>query len=250
MAWRPMRSLAESPSSQTTGLRGQVNAIAPNRSTASDGLVGDENHETTSGHYPHYVAGVGDEIVTAWDCTNDPKNGCDSRLLAETLRQHRDPRIRYVISSQEIFSSYASGSRPAWTWGPYSGADPHTNHAHIQVLDAQISDTTTPWNLEGFGDTVSVADVRTGIAQMADEGAQRNTPTGRSYADDFNVMVSAALADEFTKVYEALAALDVKLDLILAKLDQGGGGTVVLPATSNFTATQTATGVITWVPTE
>src|SRR6185436_9127526 len=144
MAWRPMRSLAETPSSQTTGLRGQVNAIAPNRSKASDGLVGDENHESTSGHFPHTVPGVGDEIVTAWDCTNDPKGGCDSWLLAETLRQHRDPRIRYVISSKKIFSSYDSGSRKAWQWGPYSGADPHTNHAHIQVLDAKISDTTTP----------------------------------------------------------------------------------------------------------
>lgn len=231
MAWRPMRSLAESPSSQTTGLRGQVNLIAPNRSKASDGLVGDVNHESTSGHFPHTVAGVGDEIVTAWDCTNDPADGCDSRLLAETLRQHRDPRIRYVISNREIFSSYTSGSRPAWAWGPYSGVDPHTNHAHIQVLDATISDTTTPWNLEGF-DQMSVADVRTGIGQMADEGANRSTPTGRSYADDFNVMVSAALADEFKVVND-------KLDLILARLNQGGGPVVLPPPVYRFEGTAT-----------
>lgn len=149
MSWRPMNSLANL-NDPKIGLRAQVNTIAPNRSKASDGLVGDENHEPTSGHYPHYVAGVGDEIVTAWDCTNDPANGCDSRHLAETLRQHRDPRIRYVISERQIFSSYSTSSRPAWTWGPYSGDDPHENHAHIQVLDDPISDTTTPWDLEGF----------------------------------------------------------------------------------------------------
>lgn len=149
MAWRPMRSLAVLDDPRA-GLRGQVNALAPGRSKASDGLIGDAAHASTSGHYPHTVPGVGTEIVTAWDCTSDPRGGCDSRLLAETLRRHRDPRIRYVISEREIFSSYASGSRPAWTWGPYSGVDPHENHAHIQVLDAPISDTSTPWNLQGF----------------------------------------------------------------------------------------------------
>lgn len=218
-------------------LRDQVNVIAPNRSKASDGLVGDENHETTSGHYPHYVAGVGSEIVTAWDCTNDPAKGCDTWLLAETLRQHRDKRIRYVISNQKVFSSYASGSRAAWTWGPYSGSNPHTGHCHIQVLDDKISDTDTPWNLEGFGDDVSVADVRTGIAQMADEGANRNTPTGRSYADDFNTQVRAALAGEFK-------AINDKLDAILLKLGQltPGGGTI---PTGPQTIIGTFTGTIT-----
>jgi len=145
VAWRAMDSLLV--------LRAQVDAIAPARSKASDGLVGDENHASTSGHYPHTVPGVGTEIVTAWDCTDDPADGCDSRKLAETLRRHRDKRIRYVISEREIFSSYASGSRPAWEWGPYSGTDPHTNHAHVQVLDAPISDTSTPWDLGGFAMT-------------------------------------------------------------------------------------------------
>lgn len=222
MAWRPMNSLARLDDPRA-GLRGQVNAIAPLRSKASDGLVGDQNHETTSGHYPHYVAGVGSEIVTAWDVTNDPDGGCDSFELCEVLRQHRDKRLRYVISNRQIFSSYPVGSRPAWTWGPYSGTtDPHINHGHIQVLDDPISDTSAPWNLEGFGD-MSVADVRTGIAQMADEGAQRSTPTGRAYADDFNAQVSAALADEFAKVYagldevlKAIAALAVRVDNIPA----------------------------------
>jgi hypothetical protein len=67
--------------------------------------------------------------------------------------------------------------------------------------------------------TVSVADVRTGIAQMTEAGAQRNTPTGRGYADDFNVMVSAAVADEFTKVMDQLVTLEKKLDLALVKLN-------------------------------
>lgn len=141
--WRAMTSLLV--------LRDQANLIAPNRSRASDGLVGDEAHQdTNSDHNPHYVPGVGSEIVTALDLTHDPAHGFDSYDFAEALRRNRDRRIKYVISNHRIFSSYASGSRPAWTWGTYNGIDPHTNHVHVSVLDAVISDTNTPWNLDGF----------------------------------------------------------------------------------------------------
>lgn len=143
MTWRAMDSLLV--------LRGEVDLIAPDRSTASDGLVGDEEHQTRqSDHNPHYVAGVGAEIVTALDLTHDPARGFDSYTFAEALRRNRDRRIKYVISNHRIFSSYASGTRPAWTWGAYNGVDPHENHVHVSVLDAVISDTSTPWNLEGL----------------------------------------------------------------------------------------------------
>lgn len=244
MAWRPMRSLAETPSSQTTGLRGQVNAIAPGRSKASDGLVGDEVHETTSGHYPHYVSGVGSEIVTAWDCTNDPTNGCDSWLLAETLRQHRDKRIRYVISNKKIFSSYASGSRAAWTWGTYSGSNPHTGHCHIQTLDDKISDTTTPWNLEGFDMTISEEDLKNIAAHVwntfrtsnPDATAWQVLVTGKLTRDNALYWWLKALANgtvpttvpgsgfDWTKMIEApfpgLIQLGEQLDALKATVDQ------------------------------
>lgn len=146
MTWRAVDSLLV--------LRGQADAIAPNRSRASDGLKASPTHTTnnpTSDHEPHTVPGVGSEIVTAEDLTHDPAGGFDSYLFAETLRRNRDRRIKYVISNHRMFSSYATSSYPAWTWRPYTGTtDPHTNHVHVSVLDAVISDTTTPWNLEGF----------------------------------------------------------------------------------------------------
>lgn len=143
VVWRAMESLLV--------LREQANAIAPSRSKASDGLVGDPAHQATnSDHNPHPVAGVGPAMVTALDLTHDPAHGFDSYRFAETLRTHRDKRIKYVISKGRIFSSYAVGSTPAWTWRPYGGSDPHTNHVHVSVLDNAASDTRTPWNLEGF----------------------------------------------------------------------------------------------------
>lgn len=143
MAWRVMNSLVV--------LYDQVNAIAPGRSKASDGTIGDEAHQgTNSDHNPHYVAGVGSEIVTARDFTHDPAGGFDSYAFAETLRRNRDARIEYVISNGRIFSSYQSGSRAPWTWGPYSGSNLHDKHCHVSVLDSPASDKSTSWNLEGF----------------------------------------------------------------------------------------------------
>lgn len=141
--WRAMNSLLV--------LRGQVNLIAPLRSKASDGLVGDPAHQATnSDHNPHNVPGVGPAMVTALDLTHDPAHGFDSYAFAETLRRNRDRRIKYVISNRRIFSSYAVGATPAWTWRTYSGDDPHTGHVHVSVLDNAASDTTDPWNLGGF----------------------------------------------------------------------------------------------------
>lgn len=131
-------------------LRDQVNVLAPNRAKGADGTICDTNHPTTSDHCPHDVPGVGTQMVSALDLTHDPAGGFDSYRFAEVLRTHRDPRIKYVISNHRMFSSYATNSYAAWTWRPYSGVDPHTNHVHISVLDAAISDTRTPWNLEGF----------------------------------------------------------------------------------------------------
>lgn len=149
--WRAMNSLLV--------LRDQVNAFAPNRDRASDGLVGDAAHQaTTSDHNPHDVDGVGRDIVTALDLTHDPAGGFDSYRFAETLRRNRDRRIKYVISNGRMFSSYATSSYAPFAWRPYSGADQHTGHVHVSVLDAPISDTRTLWNLDGLDDDMTPAE--------------------------------------------------------------------------------------------
>jgi hypothetical protein len=233
MAWRVFNSLLV--------LRDQVNAIAPDRSKGADGTICDTNHPTTSDHCPHNVPGVGPEMVSALDLTHDPDGGFDSYKFAEVLRTHRDKRIKYVISNRRIFDS--SGS-DAWTWRTYSGTDPHTNHVHISVLDAAISDDKTPWNLEGFG--MSEAEVITGTVSLWDQTGGRKTPTGRAAADDFNLMVSNALADEFKKINDMLATLESKLDLALVKLnaiqeklDTLTPGTPTLPVPYTFSGVAT-----------
>ena len=242
MAWRVMRSLLV--------LRDQVNLIAPNRAKGADGTICDTNHPTTSDHCPHYVKDVGPEMVTALDLTHDPAGGFDSYQFAEVLRIHRDKRIKYVISNHRIFDT--SGT-DAWVWRPYSGVDPHTNHVHISVLDAPISDTATPWNLEGFMADFTADQYKAFPWQYIGRGIGENNGTTiqKSTLNYFDEMLNnnRALITDVAQVennVELLAAkldaLDAKLDLILAKLAQGGGNT--FPLKSSFTAS--STGTVVW----
>lgn len=244
--WRAMNSLLV--------LRNQVNVLAPFRSRASDGLVGDEDHQgTNSDHNPHFVAGVGAFIVTALDLTHDPANGFDSYWFAEILRRNRDKRIKYVISNHRIMSSYATSSRPAWVWGPYSGSDPHTNHVHISVLNAVISDMSTPWNLEGYTvmnwtDKVPAGstdnDNRTYGQCLTDTENLRNWEVG---AEDSATGPGAPPVDSREWLLHARIrmleenmslALD-KLNKIISKLDEDGSS-----GTGSFTLSGTISGSV------
>lgn len=127
----------------------QLNQAAPNRKRDSDGTFpSPEHHQQNPGsdHEPHLVPGVGAEICTAGDYTHDPANGADMAIMTEELRRSRDPRIKYVIFRDRMFSSYPARGIPAWTWRDYSGTY-HGNHAHLSTLDAPIADTWTPWRI-------------------------------------------------------------------------------------------------------
>lgn len=93
----------------------------PNRSTASDGWIGDASHQArTSDHNPDYNAGG---VVRAIDVTAE---GIDvAELLDATIR---DARVWYVIHNRRI-ASVTHG----WKWQPYDGTNPHTHHVHISI---------------------------------------------------------------------------------------------------------------------
>lgn len=133
MNWRVAQSLET--------LRRQVNAMAPGRSVASDGTIGDTAHSArTSDHNPN-----DDGVVTAMDITHDPMHGLDAGALAEMLRASKDSRIKYVISNSRIFSS----KEQPWTWRPYKGANAHTKHVHISVMGAKtLYDDERPWAID------------------------------------------------------------------------------------------------------
>ncbi|WP_052684695.1 peptidoglycan-binding domain-containing protein [Lentzea aerocolonigenes] len=136
MAWRVARSLLT--------LRDQINAAFPNRNKASDGTIGDENHDSTSDHTPWYGG-----IVTALDITHDPAHGMDIDKFTDQLAASRDPRIKYLIANALILDS-----RPPynpWKWVRYNGSNPHRSHVHISVMDSPLCDDPRPWNIPMLG---------------------------------------------------------------------------------------------------
>lgn len=144
VSWRVADSLVT--------LRNEVNVKFPRRSKSSDGSIGDAAHASrSSDHNPWISDPPGPNVVSAIDITHDPKSGCDSYALAEFLRQHKDKRIKYVISNGRIFAG-ADGPSP-WVWRRYTGSNKHDHHVHISVEDSKrLYDSKEPWGLFGADD--------------------------------------------------------------------------------------------------
>lgn len=121
----------------------QADALWPDRSTASDGSLGDTDHASrTSDHNPKVPNPPG--WVDAADLTYDPAHGVDHFVLAEQIRLRRDPRVKYVIFFGQVFKSYVdSAGRPAWEWQPYTGVNAHKQHMHISVTPEGRGDTSS-----------------------------------------------------------------------------------------------------------
>lgn len=141
MAWREAKSLL--------ALREEVNTKYPNRSTVSDGTIGDAGHATRdSDHNPWVIDNTGIGVVTALDLTHDPASGADMDELAHVLASQRDHRIKYIIRRRKIARSYDKPGILAWSWADYTGTNPHITHMHVSVLPEQsLYDNTSTWNL-------------------------------------------------------------------------------------------------------
>ena len=138
------------PAKCLVALRSQINALSPNRSKSSDGMLASDAHtqaNPTSDHEPRIGDG-GIGVVTAFDITHDPAHGIDSEQPAEALRAAKDDRIKYIISNKKIASGTGQ-DHPAWQWRPYNGANPHNHHVHISVKsDRAKYDSTDLWIID------------------------------------------------------------------------------------------------------
>ena len=136
MAWRVAKSLIR--------LREQINEMAPDRSKASDGTIGDAAHASRSSDHNPWVKDGKIGVVTAMDITNDIAHGCDAQQLVDALVASRDPRIKYIIWNRKIVNSRIQ----PWVWRNYTGVNPHTKHFHLSVKPEKASyDSTESWQL-------------------------------------------------------------------------------------------------------
>lgn len=114
----------------------EANRLAPRRSKASDGSIGDAAHaERTSDHNPDEEGRL--DWVDALDLTHDPKGGFDAHAHARNIAARRDPRISYIISNWRIWDHERG-------WRRYNGTNGHTHHIHLSIDDGHRTDTS-PW---------------------------------------------------------------------------------------------------------
>jgi hypothetical protein len=148
----------------------QVNERFPGRDKASDGWVGDEAHRVrVSDHNPN-AAGV----VQAQDFDEHDADGNQivGRFLWDRLLASRDPRVKYVVYEERMFSSYPTSGYPAWTPRPGKG---HTQHLHLSVVDdARLYDDASTWNLGEEEDDVALSEADwTRIEDLIEQGWQK-----------------------------------------------------------------------------
>lgn len=142
--WRVAGSLEQ--------LRGQLDEAFPTRNRASDGTIGDARHCGRSPNRSDHCPNIQDGdrwVVTAFDATHDPENACDMDRVTDAIIRSADARIKYIIWNRRICSSYPVGNTPAWTWRPYSGANPHEKHAHFSVRpEKTFYDDAGAWQIK------------------------------------------------------------------------------------------------------
>jgi hypothetical protein len=135
-------------------LRNEFNVLAPHRDKASDGSIGDAAHQAEpsdhnpdeTGNTPYEDADNTNE-VHAIDVDSDlnQPDWTMERAVQIVVGRHRrgeDDRLNYVIYRRRIWAS------PDWAEREYTGASPHTEHAHFSAryTTAQERDTSA-WGL-------------------------------------------------------------------------------------------------------
>lgn len=215
MAWRVAKSLDQ--------LLAEINASAPNRSKASDGSIGDEDHQTTNSDHNAHCQGW---VVTARDFTHDPANGFDSYAYADWQRQRcrgdilingtREIRVKYIISNRRIASPTDN-----WAWRTYNGENAHDKHCHVSVdctAEGGYMDSTEPWGWK--------VDMEQKEALTANTGLPGRT-IGQFYGDSQNLRNYLVGAPGSTSVGQPGATS--RVDLLVQAAQKVLAGTIGAP---------------------
>lgn len=238
-------------------LRDEFNQLAPKRDKASDGWIGNTAHAGTSsdhnpdetGNTPYEDADDVDEVhAIDVDNTGPWPGGMTFDLAVNVIvdrhRRGLDDRLQNVIWNGRI-ASRSWG----WTWQSYDGASAHTEHAHFSAryTTAQERDTS-PWGLvDRFGDEHMEQSEFTALLKGALKDLELKKALAMGIFATDNVVsldgpdpsntkdasVQALIqwpragyaktaADKATTANDRIAAVESKVDLIIAKLEEQG----------------------------
>lgn len=154
------------------------NTLSPVRDKRSDGTIGDTAHSHgVSGHNPDDTPGVRAEYsdadriaeVRAGDIDKDIRHTVTMEDCVQAILRNPGDRIRfaYIIYRRRIWSK-----RDGWRERPYSGDNPHNEHAHFSG-DPDYDNASAPFlsivrlGIKNEVDELSAAAEKL-IAEMAD----------------------------------------------------------------------------------
>jgi hypothetical protein len=157
-AWRAMGGIDVAINSvpASTALVDEFNALAPKRSKASDGTVGDVAHSQSASDHNYDETGntggaedsdalneVHARDVTAagpWPAGWSMERSV--QLILARCRAGAEKRIRYIIYNRRIWRRSAG-----WVQESYTGSNPHDKHAHFSFMYGSGSSTDNPENI-------------------------------------------------------------------------------------------------------
>lgn len=122
----------------------EADRIAPGRSHASDGTIGDATHAASESDHNPDESGC----VHAVDVTNDPGNGFDAwaegQGIARRIQGGHETRIKYLVAFDGDKDMIFNPSVAMW-WrqnGRTPKAD-HASHLHVSILYTVVAETST-----------------------------------------------------------------------------------------------------------
>jgi len=137
MAWRNAPALL--------AIKADADRVAPGRSHASDGTIGDAAHSASVSDHNPDARGV----VHAVDITNDPAHGFDAwhwaQVIAARIAAGVEHRVKYLVSNDGKGADVIFNPSVSMSWrqnGSYKTE--HRNHLHVSIkyTDAAENDTS------------------------------------------------------------------------------------------------------------
>lgn len=215
------------------------NQIAPNRSKASDGTIGDTAHQSSaSGHNPDDTPGSraeredSDSIaeVRAADVTTALNSATTMEMVIQSILATPAERNRliYIIFNRRIWRK-SNG----WQKETYTGSDPHDTHAHLSGDPASDADAGA-WN--------SVLNVGGNMAEgygYPDAGM----PVAQAYrvlalAEGTDAVRGGPYAGESVWLVGAIKRLEAKLDQTVTAMAASAVREIATSAAVNAMAAQ------------
>lgn len=174
MTWKPAPALVS--------ILLDANRVAPHRSHASDGIIGDAAHAASASDHNPDSRG----IVHACDVTNDPAGGFDAWAQAHRVSQRisagLETRVKYLVSNAGTGADQIFSKNPTWAWrqnGSYKTE--HRSHLHVSILytEAAENDQTPFFSADSAGGQTPQGDPPMTIAELGVIGAAIDKASNR-----------------------------------------------------------------------